>query len=171
MEQKKRKLSTTKKFAEIEVLDLFGSKIRLSPTGLWVYARSYAKAAQALPQPEVPYEPVRYFLACHSIELSLKAFLSTRGRSLLQLSEFKYGHNLEAILVSAETNNIDLTVTLSSVQKAEIKKATFYYLGKVFEYPASGEAIVAYPELPNLDVLIDTALHLVAKLEVPCREA
>ena len=53
----------------------------------------------------------------------------------------------------------------------EIVNASDYYAGKVFEYPAMGEAANAYPRLPNLDVLIAAAQLLVQTLELPCKEA
>jgi len=166
-----RILSRPKQFAQIEQISLFGSVIRMAPAGLWQYANAYLRAATALPVPKAPYEPVRYYLACHSIELSLKAYLSLHGATMLELSESAYGHNLEAILAAADSKGLQSFVGVSAEQRAEICKAATYYAGKVFEYPAMGEACVGYPSLPDLELLFEAATLLVDSLARPCTEA
>jgi hypothetical protein len=143
----------------------------MGPAGLWVYADSYLRAATALPVPEKPYEPVRYYLACHSIELSLKAYLSLHGATMLELSENRYGHNLDLILTAADSKGLQSFVRVSAEQRAEICKAAIYYAGKVFEYPAMGEACVGYPSLPKLELLIEAATLLIDSLAQSCKEA
>jgi hypothetical protein len=168
----KRKLSRAKQYAEVETLSINDNfLIRLGPGGLWVYARAYARAAALLPAPERPYEPVRYYLACHSIELALKAYLSIHGATMLELSESGYGHDLNAILLAADAKHLQAQVALTDEHRDEIVKASTYYAGKVFEYPAMGEALNAYPGLPNLDVLIAAAQVLVQALDLPCKQA
>jgi hypothetical protein len=166
-----RKLSRAKKYAQIERISIMGAVARMGPVGLWVYASAYVKAGLALPAPEAPYEPVRYYLACHSIELSLKAFLSLHGATMLELSEGAFGHNLEAILIAAEAKGLQTQVALTHEHRAEICKAATYYAGKVFEYPAMGEASDGYPGLPNVELLFAAAELLVDTLAQPCREA
>jgi hypothetical protein len=136
-----------------------------------MYANAYVKAAAVLPAPEARYEPVRYYLACHSIELSLKAYLSLHGATMLDLSEGGYGHNLVTILAAAEDKGLRSQVSVSVVQRAEICNADYYYRGKVFEYPAIGEAVRGYPSLPKLEVLIEAATLLVDSLAQSCKEA
>jgi hypothetical protein len=143
----------------------------MGPVGLWVYANAYLKAAAAVPAPEAPYEPVRYYLACHSIELSLKAYLSLHGATMLELAENAFGHNLDAILTVAENKGLRSYVRFSGEQRAEIYKAATYYAGKVFEYPAMGEACVGYPNLPQLEILLRVATQLVDSLAQPCKKA
>jgi len=58
-----------------------------------------------------------------------------------------------------------------SPQRAEVTKAATYYGGKVFEYPAIGEALGGYPGLPRLEVLLEAANALVESLARSCREA
>lgn len=166
-----RKPSHAKKFAEVENISFFGAVGRMGPIGLWMYARTYATAAASLPEPEAGYEPVRHYLTCHSIELSLKAFLSLHGATMLELSESGYGHNLESILASADAKSLSGTVNLTSEHRAEIVREALYYSGKVFEYPAVGEALRGYPDLPTLSVLLDVSNKLVASLEQSCKEA
>jgi hypothetical protein len=166
-----RTLSKAKQFAQVERISLLGMVARMGPVGLWVYANAYLRAAAAVPAPEAPYEPVRYYLACHSIELSLKAYLSLHGATMLELADSAYGHNLDAILTAAETKGLQSYVRVSDEQRAEICKAATYYAGKVFEYPAMGEACVAYPSLPKLELLLEAATLLVDSLAQPCKEA
>ncbi len=90
---------------------------------------------------------------------------------MLELSENAYGHNLEAILAAAELKGLSAQVTLTLEQRAEVTKAATYYAGKVFEYPAIGEAVGDYPSLPKLEVLLEAANALVESLAQPCREA
>lgn len=169
--QNRSRLSRAKQYAEIERISIMGLVARMGPVGLWVYARAYLTAALALPAPESPYEPVRYYLACHSIELSLKAYLSLHGATMLELSENAFGHNLETLLEAAEGKGLPTQVPLTPQQRAEVCKAALYYAGKVFEYPAMGEAVGAYPSLPRLEVLFAAASLLVENLAQPCRDA
>lgn|GEM_PF-1945005 len=87
---------------------------------------------------------------------------------MFDLSENKYGHNLDNLLKQAENLNIDSLISLSQVHKSEIIKASEYYAAKVFEYPAILESLEAYPKLPDLSILIESANILVEKLKEPC---
>jgi hypothetical protein len=158
-----RMLSKAKQFAQVDRISLLGIVARMWPVGLWVYANAYLRAATAIPALEAPYELVRYYLACHSIELSLKAYLSLHGATMVDLSESAYGHNLDAILTAAEKKGLQSYVRISAEQRAEICKAATYYAGKVFEYPAMGEACVGYPNLPK-ELLFEAATLLVDSL-------
>jgi hypothetical protein len=60
-------------------------------------------------------------------------------------------------------------VKLTVQKKFQIRRATHYYCGKAFEYPAVGEAISGYPSMPDLPMLIDTAKLLVEQLREPCK--
>jgi len=48
------------------------------------------------------WSPVDRFLACRSIELGLKAFLSLKGRALDELAEGVFGHDLDNLLTEAD---------------------------------------------------------------------
>ena len=99
----------------------------------------------------------------------MKAYLSLQGVSLVKLSE--YGHNLDALLSAADAKQLQDLVGLTDEQRAEVRKASDYYAGKVFEYPAMGEALDGLPGLPNFEILSAAAQVLVDGLELPCREA
>lgn len=168
---KKRKPSTAKRFAEIEKISIGGITERMGPPGLHMYAESYLSAANALPKPEVPFEPVRPYLICHAIELVLKAFLSLRGVAMVELADGPYGHNLGSLLTKSIEANLAEFASLSEVKSEAIRLATTYYGGKLFEYPAVGEALSAYPQMPPVEVLFEAAASLVEALRQPCREA
>ena len=75
---KSQKLSAAKRHAQIESISILGAVGRMGSLGLWVYADAYLKAGTAMPPPSVPFEPTRYFLFCHTVELGLEAFLSVK---------------------------------------------------------------------------------------------
>ncbi len=164
--KKKTRVSTAKRFAQIEKISIMGITERMGPLGLHMYANAYLDAARALPLPTVPFEPVRPFLVCHSIELGLKAFLSLQGAAMLELADGSFGHNLEAILQKADEKHLGIHVNINDAHKASL-----YYAGKVFEYPAIGEALSAYPSMPVIDTLFEVATILVDSLRQQCLEA
>jgi hypothetical protein len=168
--KKKPRMSVAKQNARIEHISIAGVTARMGPIGLHTYADAFLKAAQALPPPSVPFEPVRHFLVCRSIELALKAFLSLLGSTMLKLAE-RDGHNLEALLRNAEEKGFAALVPIDEPQRQAIRRASVYYEGKVFEYPAVGEALSGYPQLPTLDLLLAAASVLVNSLREPCLKA
>lgn len=166
-----KRLSPVKQYAQVDNISILGITERIGPPGLQLYAEYFLHAAEALPKPSVPFEPVRPYLVCHAVELGLKAFLALKGLSMLELSESSYGHKLSVILEKAEAGGLLAAVPLSEEHRREICIASEYYAGKVFEYPAPGEAISSYPRMPALDVLFDAANTIIAALARPCRAA
>lgn len=142
----------------------------MGPHGLHMYADAYLSAALALPQPNVPFEPVRPYLVCHAIELALKAFLSCQGTKMVALAENPYAHSLDTLLTSALDANLTESIRLTDAQCEAIRRANTYYSGKLFEYPGIGEAMAAYPQMPPVDVLFEAALSLVESLRQACRD-
>ena len=170
-EKKPVRLSAAKRNAQIEYISIVGITERMGPLGLHMYAQSFLTAARSLPPPTVPFEPARPYLVCHAIELGLKAFLSLRGAAMIELADGAYGHNLEAILQKAEESDLKAVVPLTDGHRVAIRLASNYYVGKVFEYPAVGEAMSGYPSMPPIDILFDAATVLVESLHQQCREA
>jgi len=168
---KQTRVSGAKRHAEVEYLSIAGLTTRMGPIGLHTYASAFLDAARTLPPATVPFDPVRLFLVCRSIELALKAFLSLQGLAMLELAGGAYGHNLEAILGEADRRELARLVSLTEPQRIVIQHASGYYEGKVFEYPAVGEAVSAYPKLPAFDALREIAAILVTSLHQPCLEA
>ena len=90
---------------------------------------------------------------------------------MLELAEGAYGHNLEAILHKADEKGLSALVHLTAAQRSAICLATVYYSGKVFEYPAVGEAMCGYPIMPSTETLLEAAAALVDSLRQQCRDA
>jgi hypothetical protein len=170
-EKKPTRLSAAKRNAQIERISILGITERMGPLGLHMYAHCFLTAARSLPAPTAPFEPARPYLVCHAIELGLKAFLSIRGAAMVDLADGSYGHNLQAILQKADENDLNTIVHFTDVHRAAIRLASTYYAGKVFEYPAVGEAMSGYPNMPPIDILFDAATVLVESLRQPSREA
>jgi hypothetical protein len=156
----------------VERISIAGITAHTGPLGLILYARWYLFAArQVTAPPETRLETVRTYLSCHAVELALKAFLSLKGQSLVDLSGGAYGHNLAAILAEAEAQGLAEMATLTADHKLEISRASEYYAEKLFEYPAVGEALTGFPGWPNNESLIAAADALVGALYDPCLHA
>jgi hypothetical protein len=167
----KLKKKRTTPHAEIETVSFFGLSTPLGPAGLIVMAEHYLRAAQIIrsqrPQQE-RWSPVEKFLACRTIELGLKAFLSLRGRRLTELSFGEFGHDLQNLLAEADAAGLPKLVNLSNEARSAIEFAHRYYLDKVFEYPAVLEALKGYPGDPEIESLLHVGDQLVATLMQPC---
>ena len=151
-----------------ESISIFGLTAQMAPLGLQMYAADFLAAAKSLQPPNVQFAPARAFLACHAIELALKAFLSLKGYSLNKLAEHQFSHQIVNLLDQAERNGLYEFVNLKDVEKSQIGSASDYYSSKVFEYPAVSEAIQGYPKRPDINILIDAAETLVGALKDPC---
>ena len=169
----KKPLKGSRRHAAVESLSMFGASTRMGPMGLYLYAENFLSAAKSVQAPvTAPRFPMaRTFLVCRSLELALKAFLSLKGISLLELTGGEYGHDLKGLIEQTEKRDLDTFVKLGDDQRAEIIRASTYYFEKVFEYPALMEALRGNPGLPSADVLIGAAEALVSALQEPCRAA
>lgn len=150
-------------------------KGNVGPLALHVYGSDFLRAARALP-PREGFSPVAYYLCCRSVELTLKAFLRTKGVPIAKLrSPRNFGHNLERLLDEATRLDLLSVVRLSKDHQAAIRLANKYYQSKLFEYldDARGlfEALTGYGSRPDLDVLRSAAEILVADVEKPSRDA
>lgn len=173
MTKKNKLLRGSRRHAAVERLSLFGNVTRLGPYGLISYAKWFSEAAGSTTAPaDAPNFPlVRTFLAARAVELALKAFLALKGRSLLELADGPYGHDLIGLIREAEKLDLKAHVRLNAVQHAEIIKASEYYSEKVLEYPSLMEAGSAYSKMPHADILISAAEAFVKALYEPCRYA
>ena len=70
-------------------------------------------AASAAAEFTQPIAFVAYYLVGHSIELSLKAFLLSRGVPITALRKRPYGHNLAALLREARRRKLGRVAKLS----------------------------------------------------------
>lgn len=169
--KKSRNKSRAKKHASIENMSFLGIVTRMAPLGLHFYANDFLVSAKSLPKAESPFSPSFYYLVLHSIELSLKAFLSCRGYSLERLSGGPLGHDLVSLLDECDKKGLVKVEGLKQKHMNEIRTASKYYVEKVFEYPALGEALTGYPGTPDLVSLTEAADLLVRFNKEPCLAA
>lgn len=139
------------------------------PHSLIYIARDYAEAARAVPAPaQGHFAAPRYFLACHAIELALKAFLALKGQPVVDLID-TLGHDLAKALANAAAAGLAEAVPdLSGAHVEQINRASAPYNDKVFEYPALPVMMRGFADRPDVDVLIDAADTLVAALYPVC---
>lgn len=136
---------------------------RTTPLGLWSYAKDFSEAADIILEKkgESALFPPLYYLYGHSIELALKAFLRTRGRSLDDLK--KLGHDIGKIYPKAMEAGLSAEVSLTTGQAEALELFSSYYMNKEFEYIKTG-----YKKLPTTSVLRDAADALVSGLKRLC---
>jgi hypothetical protein len=158
---------SSRKNAKIENASIFGAQIRFGPTGLIVYADHFLAAAK-LAAADIPYNPARMFLTCRTLELAFKAFLSLKGYPLAKLAGGPFAHDLENLLLEADTQNLHELVTLSESHRVQIIRASGYYHEKVFEYPALMEALGGYPDLPEATELVSAADAIISAIRELC---
>lgn len=173
MAKKKSPPTRARKHTEIENLNVFGARARLSPLGLILHADHYLCAAKTA-QPSLnggDYHPARLFLVCRSLELALKAFLSLKGRSLDELAGGAFGHDLDKLLAEADKQDLGALVKLTEEHRFQIGRASIYYAEKVYEYPSVLEAMKGYPSRASMDPLLDAAETLIPPLREPCLHA
>jgi HEPN domain-containing protein len=147
--------------------------LNISMFGLILGAKKFQEAAEVVVVHEGPQEtgwhPVGKFLACQSIELSLKAFLRLRGATNSEVEW--YGHRIAELLARARENNLREFLKLSGDELKEIRKASKYYEDQIFRYPDVYEIARAYPGDPNIAPLLSAAEKLVKGLYDPIRAA
>jgi hypothetical protein len=150
----------------VETFQFLGMRLHIAP-GLWSYASQYQQAARAVSAS--PFNVARFYLACHALELALKAFLSTKGLSLERMAR-RPGHDLATALAEAERLRLADVVRLPPLQRKEVRRAR-YYGEKVFEYPAWIPSVHGFKDIPDLDLLMGATDRLLRKLREPCLRA
>jgi hypothetical protein len=85
----------------------------------------------------------------------------------------KYGHDLLKVLETAQSLGLSKVVKISNREIREIEKANEKYdnLDKGFQYFKIWDAVRAYPDFPDLQVLDECVTKLVEKLRSVCQEA
>ncbi len=139
----------------------------MDPVGFWLYGRQFLDAANAVVPPQLGFSPVRYYLTCHSIELSLKGFLLRQGVSVSDL-KLKLGHNLTRILERANGLGLRKVVRVTPPQERELHLANGYYNAKAFEYFSFRRLAQRYADLPKPALLERLATRLVDRLRGYC---
>jgi hypothetical protein len=137
-------------------------------------AKKFLEAARVVvahedQQTDGKWHPVGKQLACQSIELSFKAFLTYKGAQVSEAEDF--GHRIAELLAAARKQNLREFVKLTGPELAEIKKASKYYEAHVFRYPSTPEIVAGYPNDPEVVPLLSAASRLVESLYYEIRRA
>lgn len=107
------------------------------------------------------FSPARLFLACHALELALKAYLALRGQGPGATSATGVKHDLRVLLAQAEACGLRELAQLTPQHLAQIRRCAPYHSHAVFEYPALAEALRGHPRAPDFEVLLSAAALLV----------
>lgn len=135
---------------------------RLSLASLCVYALEFFEAAKReLPLNKGSFSPARLFLACHSLELALKAYLVLRGQGTDEGSATEGRHDLQTLFAQAEACGLTELAQLTPQHRAQIRMCAPYYSQAVFEYPALAATLRGHPRAPDFDALLSVAASLV----------
>lgn len=109
---------------------------RTTARGLLNYAQEYY-AAYELVQRQHPklteFFAVKYYLLCHSLELTMKAWLRHRGVTYTEMK--KLGHDLEKIMTVLYEQH---QLLFSAESQAMIRIVNQHYSQKEFEYSLRG---------------------------------
>lgn len=107
----------------------------VSSRGLHRFAEDFFNAYNIISEKGHVTIQVRYYLLCHSFELSMKSVLREVGYTPKQLQGF--GHDLEKISRELEINP-ETRVLWSKEEKDMIKIANMHYVTKEMEYFTKG---------------------------------
>jgi hypothetical protein len=137
---------------------------RSTPHGFWRFAANYLLAARAL-ETKIHVEGQLFFPTLQlygiAIELSLKAFLLKRGRSLAELRALS--HNLTKALALARRHKLGREVKLHPRELAAIHVLDINYSTNRLRYIVSGAT-----QVPQLVYVERAAKELVLGLELLC---
>ena len=122
---------------------------RTTPAGLWVLGDKFFRIVEYVPEEKRRLFPC-YYLLSHSIELTLKAFLLTKGHTVPEL--IKISHDLEELLRLAELRGICGLVSFEERHLDAIELANAIYKKKEWEYH-----VRAHKDYPIIDDLYSFA--------------
>jgi hypothetical protein len=139
-----------------------------SPFGFISYSEDFYEACCSHVTPR-PFSPAKYYMACRSIELSLKAFLLLKGVTRHQLKKKPLQHDLHEILKRCKELGISSLVSMCSSQELHIEALNKWYARKGFEY-FELENLGGTP-LPSITEVQELANLLIEGLKEPCKNA
>lgn len=154
---------------EHHVLEIHDAEMHVDAHWFRRFAEDFLSAARAFLPPDTRFSPVPYFLACRSIELSLKCFLIAAGVERAELK--RLGHDLEAALIRAEELGIETHLDVTPEERESLKNANAFYRHKEFEYFESLDMVYGPWNGLDLSALISLAQRLVDATEIPARGA
>ncbi|WP_316899069.1 hypothetical protein [Pseudodesulfovibrio indicus] len=138
---------------------------RTTALGLHRFGSEFLKACELLIQQtdSIKILSVKYYLAAHSLELLIKAFLRNNKKSLAELKML--GHNLTKLLCAAEKHEQWDRLKLTAEERTAVEMIAPYYCGKELEYIVAG-----YKEYPALEYLIELNKRLSAGIKAQILE-
>ncbi|MDR4507396.1 MAG: hypothetical protein MRJ65_04005 [Candidatus Brocadiaceae bacterium] len=104
---------------------------------------------------------VVHYLIGHSIELSLKSFLLSRGLKINELRSRKYGHDLSALLIESRRRKLGKIVKLTQREIKAINLLNVFYKDKLLEYTEIG--FYSFPPYTLINCIADK-LHSKVRL-------
>ena len=130
-----------------------------TPMNLWTHADTFRKAAHILrgevsPVPAGAILPA-YYVACHGLELAMKAFLRARGFDDRRLRNL--GHDLRRCLKRADASGFSAFVKLDSDETDAITWISPQYRAKELEYVVT-QGFKALPDMKHLVSALDKIL-------------
>ena len=137
---------------------------RSTPHGFWRFAANYLLAARAV-EPHLSENGQLFFpllqLYATSIELSIKAFLLQRGRTLDEVKAL--GHRLSKALALARRHRMGRWVKLTRQEEHAIRALDIIYSSHQLRYIVSGST-----KVPHVVELARATRDLVLGLELLC---
>jgi len=141
------------------------SRPRLGLVALCAYANDFLEAATNANLLAKKFRPAQLYLACHALELALRAYIQLQGRVVgVRETSLPSRGDLVSLLAEADSRGLTGLVRPSPTQREQIQKAAFYYSALVFEYPALAEVIRGYPQGPDADGIVAVATALVSAI-------
>lgn len=116
------------------------------------------------------FSPAQYYLACRSIELSLKAFLLLKGVPRSDLKAKPLGHDLARIYEKCVRLGLEEFIVLSRQQKDDIQELNKWYARKGFEYFELESLTSDFNLLPSVFTVLELANGLILALKQPCKD-
>lgn len=150
------------------VIEVESAHYFVSPLFFINYAEDFLEASNSHSSLK-PFSPVKYYLVCHSIELSLKSYLLLNGVSKNDIRKKSLGHNLSNILDKCEELDIQKFVQISSSQKLMINELNEWYSRKGFEYFEVTNLVAGTGNLPSAELASELAASLIVNLKEPCK--
>lgn len=117
----------------------------------------YERAAQLDSRMVMPPVPALYLLG-HGLELTLKAFLLSKGVTLEHLRR-KLGHDLEKAFTTSKENGLDSLLQSHELEESVLTFLNVMYSAKELEYIVTGaKTIPHYPLLQNFSIKLFDAV-------------
>lgn len=142
--------------------------IYISPIGFFGRAEEFLGASVLLSTTSGRFSFVAADLACHAIELFLKAFLLARGYSIRRVKNL--GHSLQKMLIETNACGLESVVDLVRGERDLLLAINEDYMAGNFGYFDLHSALVA-PKNPDLEVLPLIAKKLQEGVKEGCRKA